>query len=88
MIKLRKTEGVNEMSLVAMQVHNMGEKGVLHDISIEGFANIQTVDEPGSLSVALERAALDNPDLPLDFINEILISKAQGLTFAEPFIPE
>ena len=34
------------------------------------------------------RAALDNPDLPVDFISDILTSKAQGRTLAEPFKPE
>jgi ParD-like antitoxin of type II bacterial toxin-antitoxin system len=36
----------------------------------------------------LGKAALDNPDLPIEFIREILISKQQGRELAEPFIPE
>lgn len=34
------------------------------------------------------RAALDNPDLPVDFIREILIARAEGPTLATPFVPE
>jgi len=34
------------------------------------------------------RAALDNPDLPIDFVKEILISKNQDHALAEPFVPE
>ena len=34
------------------------------------------------------KAALDNPDLPIDFIKDILISKSQSRTLAEPFIKE
>ena len=34
------------------------------------------------------RAAIDNPDLPVDFIRETLIAKALDRSLAEPFIPE
>ena len=36
----------------------------------------------------LGRAAVDNPDLPIDFIRETLIAKALDRTLAEPFKPE
>ena len=31
------------------------------------------------------KAALDNPDLPVEFIKELLITKNQDRTLAEPF---
>jgi hypothetical protein len=34
------------------------------------------------------RTAIDNPDLPVDFIRETLIAKALNRSLAEPFIPE
>ena len=34
------------------------------------------------------KAAMDNPDLPVDFIRDTLISKAQNKALAEPFQPE
>ena len=34
------------------------------------------------------RAAIDNPDLPVDFIRETLIAKALDRSLAEPFMPE
>ena len=34
------------------------------------------------------KAALDNPDLPIDFVRDILISKNQDQNLAEPFVPE
>lgn len=34
------------------------------------------------------KAALENPDLPIDFIRDILVSRAQHRSLAEPFIPE
>ena len=36
----------------------------------------------------LGRAAIDNPDLPVDFIRETMIAKALDRKLAEPFIPE
>ena len=36
----------------------------------------------------LGRAAVDNPDLPVDFIRETLIAKALDRALAEPFKPE
>ena len=45
---------------------------------------------PGQIEywASLGRAALDNPDLPIDFVREILISKNQDHALAEPFVPE
>jgi len=34
------------------------------------------------------KTALDNPDLPIDFVRDLLIARAEGLTLATPFIPE
>ncbi len=34
------------------------------------------------------KCALDNPDLPVEFIKDILISKNQDRSLAEPFIFE
>lgn len=34
------------------------------------------------------KTALDNPDLPIDFIRDILVSKNQDQRISEPFVPE
>lgn len=34
------------------------------------------------------KASLDNPDLPVDFVRERLIARAEGPTLATPFVPE
>ncbi len=34
------------------------------------------------------KAALDNPDLPIDFIHDVLVAQAQDRSLAEPFHPE
>ncbi|TAM40646.1 MAG: hypothetical protein EPN61_11065 [Burkholderiaceae bacterium] len=34
------------------------------------------------------RTALDNPDLPIDFVRDLLVARAEGPTLASPFVPE
>lgn len=34
------------------------------------------------------KTALDNPDLPTEFVRELLIARAEGPTLATPFIAE
>ena len=34
------------------------------------------------------KTALENPDLPVDFVRELLIARAEGPTLATPFVPE
>ncbi|MFI3138240.1 MAG: ParD-like family protein [Methylococcaceae bacterium] len=36
----------------------------------------------------LGRAALDNPDLPIEFVHDLLIAKAEDRALATPFVPE
>lgn len=34
------------------------------------------------------KAALDSPDLPVDFVRDLLIARAEGRDRATPFVPE
>jgi hypothetical protein len=34
------------------------------------------------------KAALDNPDLPIEFVRDLLIARAEGRERATPFAPE
>ena len=34
------------------------------------------------------KAALDNPDLPIDFVRDLLVAKAQSESELTPFVPE
>ena len=34
------------------------------------------------------KAALDNPDLPIDFVRDLLVARAEGPTLATPFVPQ
>lgn len=33
------------------------------------------------------KAALDNPDLPIEFVRDLLVARAEGKALATPFIP-
>lgn len=34
------------------------------------------------------KAALDNPDLPIDFVRDLLLARAEGKALASPFVPQ
>ena len=34
------------------------------------------------------KAALDNPDLPIDFVKDLMIAKAEDRSLATPFVPQ
>ena len=34
------------------------------------------------------KTALDNPDLPIDFVRDLLVARALGPTSATPFVPQ
>lgn len=34
------------------------------------------------------KTALDNPDLPIDFVRDLLVAKAEGRTLATPFVQQ
>jgi hypothetical protein len=34
------------------------------------------------------KAALDNPDLPIDFVRDLMVAKAEGRSLATPFVPQ
>ncbi|MDR2137691.1 MAG: ParD-like family protein [Synergistaceae bacterium] len=66
------------------------------EISKELYSLAQWTAEAEHRSIAeqiefwarIGRAALDNSDLPIDFIRETLIAKAMDKSMGEPFIPE
>jgi hypothetical protein len=34
------------------------------------------------------RTALDNPDLPIDFVRDLIVARAEGPALASEFVPE
>lgn len=64
------------------------------DDTLYGQARAQARAEHRTISGQIEfwakigRAALDNPDLPIDFIQDLLVAKSEGIDQATAFVPE
>ena len=52
------------------------------------MAEHRTIARQIEFWVMIERAALDNPDLPIDLIRELLVARAKGISHSTPFVPE
>lgn len=46
----------------------------------------RSVSEQIEFWALVGRTALDNPDLPIDFVRDLLIARAEDLSLATPFI--
>jgi hypothetical protein len=63
------------------------------DETLYGQARVQAQAEHRSIAGQIEfwamigRAALDNPDLPIDFVRDLLVARAEGKTLVTPFVP-
>jgi hypothetical protein len=51
-------------------------------------AELRSIPQQIEFWARLGRAAYDNPDLPIDFVSDILMSKTMDVGAAEPFVPE
>jgi len=51
-------------------------------------AEHRTIAEQIEYWALVGRTALDNPDLPTDFIRDLLVARAEGATLATPFVYE
>ncbi|MEI6826229.1 MAG: ParD-like family protein [Desulfuromonadales bacterium] len=64
------------------------------DDTLYGQARVQAHAEHRSIAGQIEfwamigRAALDNPDLPIDFVRDLLVARAEGKSLVTPFVPE
>ena len=52
------------------------------------LAERRTIDGQIEFWAVVGRTALDNPDLPIDFIRDLLVARGEGPTLATPFVPE
>ncbi|MBE0439351.1 MAG: ParD-like family protein [Gammaproteobacteria bacterium] len=53
----------------------------------DAFAEHRTISGQVEFWAKVGRAAIDNPDLPIDFIAESIISLAEPRGDAQPFVP-
>ena len=51
-------------------------------------AEHRTISEQIGFWALVGRTALDNPDLPIDFVRDLLIADAEDLSLATLFVPE
>ena len=51
-------------------------------------AEFRSIPQQIEFWAKLGRAAYDNPDLPIDFIRDILMARMEAQADAEPFVPE
>ncbi|MEI7795229.1 MAG: ParD-like family protein [Methylococcaceae bacterium] len=64
------------------------------DDGLYNQARMQAQTEKRSIAQQIEwwamvgKAALDNPDLPIDFIHNLLIAKTEDAALITPFVPE
>ncbi len=64
------------------------------DETLYGQARAQAQAEHRTIAGQIEfwaligRTALDNPDLPIDFIRDLLIARSEGKTLLTNFVPE
>ncbi len=36
----------------------------------------------------VDKITLDNPELPINFVKDLLVARAEGASLASPFIPQ
>jgi hypothetical protein len=63
------------------------DEAIYHEAARTAKAECRSTAHQIEYWAKLGKAALDNPDLPIDFIREILISRARDRDLAEPFTP-
>ena len=64
------------------------------DDNLYDLAKSHASDEGRTIAGQIEfwalmgKAALDNPDLPIDFVRDLLLAKAESRSLATPFVPQ
>ena len=58
---------------------------IYQDAKDTAQAEFRSIPQQLELWARIGKCALDNPDLPIEFIRELVISKRQGRSLAEPF---
>lgn len=64
------------------------DDALYHQARAQARAERRTIAGQIEFWALVGRTALDNPDLPIDFVRDLLIARAEGPTLATPFVPE
>jgi hypothetical protein len=70
--------------MIAVQIDDV----LYNQAKIYAKAEHRTISGQIGFWALVGRTALDNPDLPIDFVRDLLIADAEDLSLATPFIPE
>ena len=64
------------------------EDALYEDAKASAKAECRTIAGQIEFWAKVGKAALDNPDLPIDFVRDLLIARAEDLGKATPFVPQ
>lgn len=64
------------------------DEGIYNEAKKTAKAECRSIPNQIEFWARIGKCALENPDLPVEFIKEILIAKNQDPSLAEPFIFE
>ena len=63
--------------------HHLYEQAKVH-----AQAERRTIAGQVEFWAMIGKNALDNPDLPIDFMRDLLVARAEGMTLTTPFVPQ
>ena len=69
------------MGMLVRIDHHLYEQAKVH-----AQAERRTIAGQVEFWAMIGKNALDNPDLPIDFVRDLLVAKAEGRTLATPFV--
>jgi hypothetical protein len=61
------------------------DEEIYNDAKMVASAEFRTIPHQIEFWAKVGKCALDNPDLPIDFIKDLLVAKRQDRLLAEPF---
>ncbi|CAM4482903.1 MAG: hypothetical protein LEGION0403_FIIPPAGN_02498 [Legionella sp.] len=61
------------------------DESIYYDAKKVAAAEFRSIPNQIEYWAKLGKCALDNPDLPIEFIKDVLLSKLQDKSLAEPF---
>ena len=71
------------MGMLVRINHHLYEQAKVH-----ARAERRTIAGQVEFWAMIGKNTLDNPDLPIDFVRDLLVAKAEGRTLATPFVPQ
>lgn len=70
--------------MTAIHINNV----LYNEAKMYAKAEHRTITKQIEFWALVGRTALDNPDLPIEFVRDLLIAKAEDISLATPFVPE